>query len=81
MSENKCQFQTGIVINGKSQITVARHLRCCGIFNEIYCKFNVEYAVKNLRPVNIWLGYRQESWLSHALCVPGHCPAERWRNC
>jgi len=33
-----------------------------------------------IRPVNIWLSYRQESWLSHALCVPGHCPAGRWRN-
>jgi len=43
---------------------------------KIYCKFTAEYAVKNLRPVNIWLSYRQESRLSHALCVPGHCPAE-----
>jgi len=36
--------------------------------------------VKILRPVNIWLSYSQESWLSHALCVPGHCPAERRRT-
>jgi len=36
--------------------------------------------VKILRPVNIWLSYRPQSWLSNALCVPGHCPAERWRN-
>jgi len=35
--------------------------------------------VKILRPVKIWLSYRQKSWLSHALCVPGHCPAERRR--
>jgi len=36
--------------------------------------------VKNLRSVNISLSYRQESWLSHALCVPGHCIAERRRT-
>jgi len=34
MSENKWQFDTDIVINNKSQGTVARHLRYCGIFNE-----------------------------------------------
>jgi len=34
MSENKWQLETGVVINGKSYITVARQLRCCGIFNE-----------------------------------------------
>jgi len=33
MSENKRQFETGIVINDKSRGTVARHLRYCGIFN------------------------------------------------
>jgi len=33
-----------------------------------------------LRSVNIWLSYRQESWLPHALSVSGHCPAERWRT-
>ena len=30
--------------------------------------------------VNIWLSYRQQSCLSHALCVPEHCPAERRRT-
>jgi len=34
MSENKWQFETGIVINGKSQSRIARHLRCYGIFDE-----------------------------------------------
>jgi len=35
---------------------------------KIYCKFTVEYAVKNLRPVNIWLSYRQEAnCLTHCL--------------
>jgi len=34
MSENKRQFETGIVINDKLQCTVARHLRYCGISKE-----------------------------------------------
>jgi len=34
MSENKWQFDTDIVINDKSQGTVATHLRYCGIFND-----------------------------------------------
>jgi len=29
---------------------------------KIYGKFTVEYGVKKLRSVNIWLSYRQESW-------------------
>jgi len=43
VSENKRQFEkTGIVINDRSQATVARHLRYCGIFNDnllqVYCR-------------------------------------------
>jgi len=34
MSENEWQFETGIGINGNSEITVARHLKCCDIVNE-----------------------------------------------
>jgi len=46
---------------------------------EIYCKFTAESACKRiLRSANIWLSYRQESWLSHMLSVSGHYPAERW---
>jgi len=41
MSENKWQFEKDIVINEKSQGTVARRLRYCGIFNnsllQIHC--------------------------------------------
>jgi len=55
-------------------------LRCCGIFNENLLQIHCWVCCKKLRPVNIWLSYRQESWLSRALCVPGHCPVERWRN-
>jgi len=46
MSENKWQFETCIVIDGKSLITVSRqsrHLRCCGIFN------------KNLLQIHCWV--------------------------
>jgi len=47
----------------------------------IYCKFTVASAYERiLKSVNIWQSYRQESWLSHVLCVPGHCPAERRRT-
>jgi len=35
MSENKQQFETGIVINDKSYGTVVRDLRYYGIFNKI----------------------------------------------
>jgi len=42
MSENKRQFETNIVINNKSQGTVASHLKYFGIFNEnllqIHCR-------------------------------------------
>jgi len=42
MPENMRQFETGIVINDKSQGAVARHLRYCGIVNEnlvqIHCR-------------------------------------------
>jgi len=35
MSENKRQFETGIVINENSQDTITRQLRFfCGIFND-----------------------------------------------
>jgi len=35
---------------------------------KIYCKFTNECARKRIfRSVNIWLSYRQESWLPHAL--------------
>jgi len=34
MSENKQKFEIYIVINDKSQGTVARHLRYCGILND-----------------------------------------------
>jgi len=33
MLENKQKFETDIGINDKSQGTVARHLRYCGVFN------------------------------------------------
>jgi len=66
MLANKRQFETGAVINYKSQGTT-----------KIYCKFTAESACKRiLKSVNIWLSYRQESWLPHALSVSGHCPAE-----
>jgi len=49
--------------------------------NKIYCKFTAECACKRIfRSVNIWLSYRQESWLPHMLSA-GHCPAKRWRTC
>jgi len=41
MSENKRQFETDIVINDKSQGTLARHLRYCGIFNENFSSSSV----------------------------------------
>jgi len=48
----------------------------------IYCKFTVDTAYDRiLKSVNIWQSYRQESWLSHVLCTPGHCNAGRWRTC
>jgi len=48
---------------------------------KIYRKFTAEWACKRiLRSINIWLSYRQESWLPHGLSVCGHCPAERWRT-
>jgi len=48
---------------------------------KVYCKFTVECGCKRiLMSVNIWLSYRQESWLPHALSVSGHCPAERLRT-
>jgi len=48
---------------------------------KICCKFTVASARKRiLRSVNIWQSYRQESWLSHVLCAPQHCPAERLRT-
>jgi len=48
MSENNWQFETDIVINGKSKITVARHLRCCGVAfsTKIDYKFTAEYTCK-----------------------------------
>jgi len=43
-----------------------------------YCKLAAELACeRTLRSVNIWLSYKQESSLPHALSVSGHCPAER----
>jgi len=80
MSENKRQFETDIVINEKSQGTVAGHLRFfVGCSITVYWKFNVESDCERiLKSVNIWLRYRQESWLSHVLCAPRHCPAKRW---
>jgi len=46
-----------------------------------YCKFTAESGYRGiLRSVNIWLSCMQESSLSHALSVSGHCPAERWRT-
>jgi len=45
---------------------------------KIYYKFTVESAYERiLKSVNIWWSCRQESWLSHVVCAPGHCPAER----
>jgi len=47
----------------------------------VYCKFTVESDCERiLKSVNIWRSYRQESWLSHVLCAPWHCPTERWRT-
>jgi len=37
MSENTRQFETDIVINDKSQGTVARHLRYCDNLLQIHC--------------------------------------------
>jgi len=76
MPEDKRQFETGTAINYKSQGIAVLHLRYCGIFNknllQIHC--SAECACKIiLRSVNIWLSYRQESWLPHALSVSGHC--------
>jgi len=51
---------------------------CSGIFNENLLQIHCWVRCKKIKP--IWLSYRQESWLSQSLCVPGHCPAERWRN-
>jgi len=47
MSENKWQFEKGIAINGKSQITVARLWGVVVFSPKIYCKFTVECAIKN----------------------------------
>jgi len=40
MSENKKQFETDIVIDDKSQCTVARHLRYCDIFDKNFLQIH-----------------------------------------
>jgi len=63
MSENKRQFETGTVINYKSQGTAARYLRYCGIFNDNLLQIHCWVQCKRiLRSFNIWLNYSQESW-------------------
>ena len=69
MSENKQQFETDTVTNDKSQGTVARHFRYCGISNvesALWKKFKISQVKTKL----------QASWLSRALCAPRHCPAK-----
>jgi len=46
MSENKRRFVTEIVINDKSQGTVARHLRYCGIFNDNLLQIRLSLLMK-----------------------------------
>jgi len=66
-----------IVINDKSQRTVAKHWRIVAFSVTFYCKFTVESAF--LKSFGEFTGKKADC-LTHALCAPGYCPAERWRT-
>jgi len=58
MLENKCQFETDIVVNEKSQ----RTKNFVAFSVTIYCKFTVDYDYERiLKSVDIWRSYRQEN--------------------
>jgi len=81
MSENKQHSEKVL------WLTINRKALQLGIWGtvalstKIYCKFTAESACRRIiTSVNIWLSYRQESWLPYALSVSGHCPTKRWRT-
>jgi len=47
------QSETFIVINDKSQVSVAMHLRCNGMFNKNYCKFTNESIGERILKVRL----------------------------
>ena len=46
-AENKQQSQTNVVISDKSQGSIATHLRCSGIFNNLKTNLLLSLPVKN----------------------------------
>jgi len=62
ISENSEKFDACIVINNKSQGSVATCLRCSGLFsNHFTTNLLLSLLVKQfLKSVNIWWSYRQE---------------------
>jgi len=67
MSKNEQLSETGVVINNKSQGSVATHLRCGGIFNDHYTtNLLLSPSVKELwKSVKIWRELLQWVW-----CLP-----------
>jgi len=58
------QSEICIVINDKSQCSIAEHLSCDELF---YYTFIIQLLVKEfLKLVNIWRSYRQNGLLLHA---------------
>jgi len=73
MWQNKRQFQTGVAINDKSQGTVARHLRYCGIFNDCLLQIHCWVCLwKSFKISQHLQSYRQQIWLSRAFYVSGY---------
>jgi len=62
MSKNKRYSRTIVVINDKSQGSVATHLRCGEIFNSHFL-YKFTAGDKNFKLVNIWQHCRQEGGL------------------
>jgi len=73
MWQNKRQFQTGVAINDKSQGTVARHLRYCGIFNDCLLQIHCWVCLwKSFKISQHLQSYRQQIWLSRAFYASGY---------
>jgi len=61
ISENYWKFDACIVINNKSQGSVATRLRCGGLFSNCFTTDLLSLLIKqSLKSVNIWRSYRQE---------------------
>jgi len=68
MSENKRQSETDVVIDNKSQGSVATYLKCGGISNDHFTT-NLLPCLLVEKIMNIWQSYIPEGGSSRPLCV------------